>query len=54
MDLGFILKGLRTIKKVTQQQIASRLHIERSTYAKWETNKVMLKVDQLLTLYIHC
>ena len=52
MNIGFILKELRTIKKITQQQIASKLNIERSTYAKWETGKVMLKVDQLKELCI--
>ncbi len=50
MNLGFILKELRAIKKASQQQIANRLHIERSTYTKWETNKVMLRVDQLKDL----
>lgn len=50
MNIGFILKELRAIKKASQLQIASKLNIERSTYTKWETNKVMLKVDQLKDL----
>lgn len=50
MTIGYILKELRTLKKVSQQQIADRLNIERSTYAKWETDKIMLRVDQLINL----
>lgn len=47
MKFGFILKELRLIKGVTQQYIADRLNIERSTYSKWETERIMLRVDQL-------
>lgn len=50
MKLGFILKELRIIKKASQQQIANSMYIERSTYAKWENGRVMLKVDQLKEL----
>lgn len=31
------LKHLRNLKKLTQQEIANFLHIERSTYTKYET-----------------
>ncbi len=47
MVIALILKELRTIKKASQQQIADKLNIERSTYTKWETGQVMLRVDQL-------
>ena len=47
MNIGCILKELRIMKNATQQQIARKLNIERSTYAKWEIGSVMLKVDQL-------
>lgn len=50
MTIGYILKELRTLKKVSQQQITDRLNIERSTYAKWETDKIMLRADQLINL----
>lgn len=50
MKLGFILKELRIIKKASQKQIANSLYVERSTYAKWETGRVMLRVDQLKDL----
>ena len=50
MNISLILKELRSIKKATQQQTASKLNIERNTYAKWETGKVMIKVDQLQDL----
>jgi transcriptional regulator with XRE-family HTH domain len=50
MKFGFILKELRQLKGVTQQFIADKLNIERSTYSKWETDKIVLRVDQLRNL----
>jgi transcriptional regulator with XRE-family HTH domain len=50
MKIGPILKELRSIKNVSQGYIAGRLNIERSTYAKWESGKVTLKVYQLKAL----
>lgn len=47
MNLGLILKELRLLKKASQLEIATKLNIERSTYTKWETGHVMLKVNQL-------
>lgn len=37
MSLGEKLKSLRTSKKMSQQDVASLLGIERSTYGKYET-----------------
>jgi len=50
MKFGFILKELRQLKGVTQEFIANKLNIERSTYSKWETDKIILRVDQLKKL----
>lgn len=50
MKFGSILKELRKIKGVNQQQIAEKLNIERSTYSKWETDKIVIRVDQLKNL----
>jgi transcriptional regulator with XRE-family HTH domain len=46
MDVGIILKRLRLMKAASQSDIAKLLNIERTTYAKWEGDKVMLKLDQ--------
>jgi transcriptional regulator with XRE-family HTH domain len=46
MNVGIILKRLRLMKAVSQAEIATLLNIERTTYAKWERNQVMLKLDQ--------
>lgn len=50
MKIGFILKGLRLLKGATQQYIAVRLNVERSTYCKWETNKITVNVKNLQNL----
>lgn len=50
MKFGSILKELRQIKGVNQQRIAEKLNIERSTYSKWETDKIVIRVDQLKKL----
>lgn len=50
MKIGFILKELRSLKGVTQQKIADLLHIERSTYCKWETDKITVDVNRLKEL----
>jgi transcriptional regulator with XRE-family HTH domain len=47
MNLAFILKELRLLKRVTQQCIADKLNVERSTYTKWETGRVTIRIDQL-------
>lgn len=50
MKFGSILKELRQIKGITQKHISEKLNIERSTYSKWETDKIVLRVDQLRKL----
>lgn len=47
MKIGFILKELRLLKGVNQQKIADLLHVERSTYCKWETDKNTLDIKRL-------
>jgi transcriptional regulator with XRE-family HTH domain len=47
MKIGFLLKELRTLKGFTQQNIAELLNIERSTYAKWETDSINIDVFRL-------
>lgn len=49
-----ILKSLREKKKITQEQLANELGVDRSTVAKWETTELfpraetMLKISRLL------
>lgn len=38
MNIGHNLRYFRELKGLTQQQVAYRLFIERSTYAKYETD----------------
>lgn len=45
MNIGLTLKTLRKMRGASQETVANALHIERSTYSKLETNKVMLRVD---------
>lgn len=47
MNIGFILKELRTLKGVSQQEMANLLNVERSTYCKWETDRITIDVNRL-------
>ena len=47
MNIGFILKELRSLKGVSQQEMAKLLNVERSTYCKWETAKIAIDVNRL-------
>lgn len=47
MKIGFILKELRSLKGVSQRKIAEMLNVERSTYAKWETDENTVNVNRL-------
>lgn len=51
MNIGHNLRYFRELKGLTQQQVAYRLFIERSTYAKYETDvsEPNLKVLSMLT-----
>ncbi|MFN0255800.1 helix-turn-helix domain-containing protein [Pedobacter ureilyticus] len=45
MNVGKILRKLRKYKGVTQENIATFLNLERTSYAKLEKNKTMLRLD---------
>lgn len=45
MNIGSVLKRLRQYKGVTQEKVASFLNLERSSYAKLERNKTMLRLN---------
>jgi len=50
LDIKDILKSERKKRKLTQQQIADVLHIERGSYAKYETGYNTPTVDNILKL----
>ncbi len=45
MNVGKILRKLRKLKGVTQENIATFLNLERTSYAKLEKDKTMLRLD---------
>ncbi len=50
MGFGDRLRQLRRANSLTQERTASLLNVERSTYAKYETNVSMPQQDTLLRL----
>ncbi|KQB99544.1 helix-turn-helix domain-containing protein [Pedobacter sp. Hv1] len=47
MNTKKVLKQLRLTRGYTQQQIAEKLNIDRTTYSSWENGKVDLTFSQL-------
>lgn len=41
ITLGKYLTTLRTLEELTQQQMASKLHVTRQTVANWESGKIV-------------
>ncbi len=55
LDLGRTIQQLRRNKKMTQEQVVAKLQlmnisISKSTYAKIETNRMNIKVSELIAL----
>lgn len=55
MDIGKNIQTLRLQKKMTQEQVVAKLNlmglsISKSTYAKLETNRMNIKVSELVAL----
>lgn len=55
MDIGNNIQRLRNNAELTQDQVAARLNlmgieISKSTYAKLETNRMNIKVSELIAL----
>lgn len=44
------LKKLRKEKKLTQDDMASKLGVERTTYANWETDRAEPSIEMLIML----
>lgn len=61
LDIGGNIQQMRYQNKLTQDQVIARLNlmgipISKSTYAKLETNRMNIKVSELLALsqILHC
>ncbi|TDO24960.1 helix-turn-helix domain-containing protein [Pedobacter duraquae] len=50
MKKGKILKDLRRKKGITQEEISGLLEVTRTTYCKWENDKVDLTISQAVKL----
>lgn len=42
-----IIQNLRNKNNFTQEQLANKLNVDRSTIAKWETGEAMPRADKL-------
>lgn len=49
-EFGKRLKDIRFIRKLTQQQVADSLHIDRTTYTCYETGKTEPNINTLYKL----
>ncbi|MDR3024520.1 helix-turn-helix transcriptional regulator [Chryseobacterium sp.] len=50
MTLGTKLNRLRTERKLTQVQIAERLHVSQNAYNKWESDKAKPAMENLMKI----
>lgn len=55
MDIGKNIQTIRNQKKLTQDQVVAKLNlmglsISKSTYAKLETNRMNIKISELVAL----
>ena len=55
MDIGKNIQALRLQNKLTQEQVVAKMNlmgisISKSTYAKLETNRMNIKVSELVAL----
>lgn len=44
------IRELRKIKKLSQQELAAKLDVDRSTIAKWETGTSSPRMNRLIQL----
>ena len=45
-----VYRNMRKKQNLTQEELAKKLGVERSTVAKWETEKSIPRVDALLKM----
>ncbi|MDE7400909.1 MAG: helix-turn-helix domain-containing protein [Clostridia bacterium] len=50
VKIGSVLKELRRTEKLTQQELADKLHISRVNYTRYELDYVYPDYDTLITI----
>ena len=50
MNIGKIIRKLRISMNLTQEALAAKLYVERSTIAKWESGQAKPRADTLIKL----
>lgn len=50
MNFGEQFKKLRTEKKLTQEQVASQLHVSRQAVSNWENNKNLPDIEMIVEI----
>lgn len=50
MDFGEQLRKVRTEKKLTQEQVASKLNVSRQAVSNWENNKNLPDLEMVVSL----
>lgn len=50
MDFGEQLRKVRTEKKLTQEQVASKLNVSRQAISNWENNKNLPDLEMVVSL----
>ena len=48
--IGKFIAELRKSKKLTQQQLAQKLYVDRTTVSKWELGQNTISVEMLLQI----
>lgn len=50
MNFGEQFKKIRTEKKLTQEQVASQLHLSRQAVSNWENNKNLPDIEMVVDI----
>ncbi|KRK80935.1 helix-turn-helix transcriptional regulator [Companilactobacillus nodensis] len=50
MELGNVIKDKRNELQLTQEQLATKLHVSRQTISKWENNETYPNLDILISI----
>ena len=50
IELGKLLQSVRLDNKMSQQDVADRMKVSRSTIANWETGRRVINIDDLFKL----
>ena len=51
-DFGLRLKQLREARKLSQEDVAARLHVGRSTISRYERNTITPSLEQLVRMAV--